>query len=301
MSAASLLQLGSVVLLNAGFAWIVGTLFARFWLRGRAAGPTDRRVFPALHRTELQAVGLCLVAQVGAVWAAAAVMMGDSLTAAGSMLWMTVSQTAYGHAALVGVVILVAIGGLGAISWKSPGVDATIVVLLLGFAAIRASVSHAGDNGMFTFGLLVEWVHLLVIALWLGGVAIGGWLVLPRTYAAAHDTAVINRYLEQLSRAATIALIGIFATGVYNALQRVGAFQNVMGNPYGTALLVKLAFVGLAVALGGYNKLVGFPSLMKSSSASPRVITILRIESVLLLNALAAAAFLTTQQPPMAI
>lgn len=301
MSPASLLQLGSIVLLNAGFSWVVGTLFARFWLRSRATGPTDCHVFPALHRTGLRAVGLCLVTLIGVVWAAAAVMMGDSLAAAGSMLWMTVSQTAYGHAALVGALILAAIGGLSAASWSSPGADATIVVLLLGFAASRAAVSHAGDNGMFTFGLAVEWVHLMLIALWLGGVAVGGWLVLPRTYATAHDTAVINRYLTLLSHAATIALIGIFATGVYNAFQRVGTVQNVMGNPYGTALLVKLAFIGLAVALGGYNKLVGFPSLMKSSSASPRVIAILRVESVLLLIALAAAAFLTTQQPPMAM
>ena len=301
MSAASLLQLGSIVLLNASFSWVVGTLFARFWLRSRATGPSDPRVVPALYRTELQAVGLCVVALVGAVWAAAAVMMGDSLTAAGSMLWMTVSQTAYGHAALVGVAILMAIGALSATSRKSPGADAATVVLLLGFAASRASVSHAGDNGMFTFGLAVEWAHLLLIGLWLGGVAVAGWLVLPRTYAAAHDSAVINRYLTLLSHAATIALIGIFATGAYNAFQRVGTVQNVMGNPYGTALLVKLAFIGLAVALGGYNKLVGFPSLTKSSRASPRVIAILRVESALLLIALAAAAFLTTQQPPMAM
>ncbi len=300
MSAASLLQLGSVVLFNAGFSWIVGTLFARFWLRSRATGSADERVFLALYRTELQAVGLCLVALAGAIWAAAAVMMGDSLTAAGSMLWMTVSQTAYGQAGVVGFVILLAVGGLNATSWKSPGADAATGILFLGLAASRASVSHAGDNGMFTFGLAVEWVHLLLIALWLGGVAVGGWLVLPRTYAAAHDTAVANRYLTRLSHAATIALIGIFATGLYNAFQRVGSVQNVMGNSYGTALLVKLAFIGLAVALGGYNKLVGFPSLMKSSRTSPRVIAILRVESVLLLIALAAAAFLTTQQPPMA-
>ena len=300
MSAASLLQLGSAVLLNAGFSWIVGTLFARYWLRTSATGSSDERIFPALHRTELAAVGLCLVALAAAIWAAAAVMMGDSLTAAGSMIWMTVSQTAYGQAGVVGVVILLAIGGLSATPWKSPSADAATGVLLLGFAASRASVSHAGDNGMFTVGLAVEWIHLLLIALWLGGVASGGWLVLPRLYAAERDTPVVNRYLTLLSHAATIALAGIFATGIYNALQRVGSVQNLMGNPYGTALLVKLAFIALAVALGGYNKLFGFPSLMKSSRASQRVIAVLRVESIFLLIALAAAAFLTTQQPPMA-
>jgi putative copper resistance protein D len=300
MSAASLLQLTSAVLLDAGFSWIVGTLSARFWLRHRASGTADDRVFPALHRTGLGAAGLCLLALCGVMWAAAAVMSGDTLAAAGSMLWMMASQTAYGHAGLVGLAILLAIGGLSASSRKSPASDAAVVVLLLGFAASRAFVSHGGENGMFSVGLAVEWIHLLLIALWLGGVAVGGWLVLPRAYASAHATMAVDGYLTLLSRAATFALAGIVATGVYNAWQRVGSVQNVWGNPYGTALLVKLALIGCAVALGGYNKLFGFPSLMKSSSTNRRVIGILRVESGFLLGALAAAAYLTTLQPPTA-
>jgi putative copper export protein len=301
MSAASLLQLGSAVLLDTGFSWIVGALFARLWLRSRASAAPNEAVFAALHRTGLIAAGLCLVSLCGAMWAAAAVMTGDSLMAAGGMLWMMVTQTAYGRAGLVGLVILLVVAGSSVISARSPGRDAALAVALLGFAASRACVSHAGEDGLFSLGLAVEWVHLLLIALWFGGVAVGGWLVLPRVYAGAHDGVPLNRYLALLSHAATFALAGIFATGLYNAWQRVGTLQNVVGNPYGNALLVKLSFIGLAVALGGYNKLFGFPALMASPRTSSRVIAILRVESFLLLGALAAAAVLTTQQPPTAM
>jgi putative copper export protein len=227
-------------------------------------------------------------------------MMGGELGAAAAMIWTMALQTGYGQAGLAGLAILVVVAGLSAFARKSAATDVVSGLLLLAFAASRASVSHAGEGGMFTLNLAVEWVHLLLIALWLGGVTIAAWFVVPMAYSKIHQVLPINRYLTLLSHAATVALLGIFATGLYNAWQRVGSVQNVMGNTYGTALLVKLAFIGIAVTLGGYNKLYGFPALMKSPVASGRVIAVLRVESFMLLGALAGAAVLTSLQPPMA-
>jgi putative copper resistance protein D len=301
MSAASLLQISSAFLVNACFALVVGTLTARIWLQASAGQVRHAVVVGALHRIELAATGLALAAVVLSFWAAAAVMMGGELGAAAAMIWTMAVQTGYGQAGLAGLTILVAVAGLSAFARRSTTTDFASGLLLVAFAASRASVSHAGEGGMLTLNLAVEWVHLLLIALWLGGVAIAAWLVVPMAYSAIRPGLTINRYLTLLSHAATVALVGIFATGVYNAWQRVGSVQNVMGNTYGTALLVKLAFIGLAVALGGYNKLYGFPALMKSPVASRRVVAVLRVESFLLLGALAAAAVLTSQQPPMAM
>jgi putative copper resistance protein D len=302
MDVASMLQVGSAVLVNVCFSLLVGTLTAGIWLRGGAEAARRAHILRTLNRTELTAVGVALVGVCLSMWAASAVMMGGSLGDSAAMIWTMVIQTAYGHAGLAGLAILVATGALSALSRSSTQVDAAKAVLLLGFAASRALVSHAGEGGMFTLGLGIEWVHLLLIALWLGGVAIGGWLVVPLANAAKPGAGLpISRYLTLLSHAATIALVGIFATGFYNAWQRIGTVENVFGNAYGNALLTKLAFVALAVALGGYNKVWGFPALMRSNAASARVVAILRIESFLLLGALAAAAMLTTQQPPTAM
>jgi putative copper resistance protein D len=65
------------------------------------------------------------------------------------------------------------------------------------------------------------------------------------------------------------------------------------------ALTVKLVLVALAVALGGYNKLRGFPALVADhAGARPVVALVLRIESLLLAGAVLAAAVLTSQAPP---
>jgi putative copper resistance protein D len=301
MSATSVLQVGSTVLLNASFVTIVGTLTARLWLRSSAGPEHHARIIDALHRTELAATGLGVFAACLALWAASAVMMGGQLAEAAAMLWTMAIQTAYGQAGLVGIAILIAVGALNVFSPKSAGADAAMVVFLLGFAASRASVSHAGESGTFSLNFGVEWVHLLLIALWLGGVGVAGWIVLPMAHPNRTEQLEIGRYLTLLSHAATVALLGIFATGLYNAWQRVGTLQNVLGNLYGTALLVKVGFIAVAVALGGYNKLFGFPAVTRSAHASPHVIAILRFESLLLLGALAAAAVLTSNQPPMAV
>jgi len=300
MSAASLLQLVSVVALNACFATIVGTLSARIWLRESSSSTHHGDVVRSLHRTETAAIGLALVAAVLSMWAASAVMMGGGLGPAAGMLWTMALQTAYGQAGLAGIAILATVAVLGRLAPEAMGADAVMSVLLLAFAAARASVSHAGEGGLASLAFGVEWLHLVLIALWFGGVAIAGWIVLPQAHPQGMERVPVNRYLALLSHAATIALVGILATGLYNAWQRVGSVQQLSGNVYGSALVVKLAFVGLAAALGGYNKLIGFPAATKSASSSPRAIAILRVESLLLFGALVAAVVLTTNQPPMA-
>ncbi|MFL6629467.1 MAG: copper resistance D family protein [Vitreoscilla sp.] len=301
MSAASLLQLVSVVALDACFAMIVGTLSARIWLRGSSSSPHHGDVVRSLRRTETMAIWLALLAAFLSMWAAAAVMMGSGLGPAAAMLWTMALQTAYGQAGLAGIAILAAVAASRTWAPRSMGTDVVVALLLLGFAAARASVSHAGENGLASLAFGVEWLHLVLIALWFGGVATGGWIVLPQAHPQGWERLPVNRYLALLSHAATVALFGIVATGLYNAWQRVGSVQNLSGNLYGDALVVKLAFVGSAMALGGYNKLIGFPAATKSASSSPKVIAILRVESLLLLGALVAAAVLTTNQPPMAI
>jgi putative copper resistance protein D len=62
--------------------------------------------------------------------------------------------------------------------------------------------------------------------------------------------------------------------------------------------VVKLVLVVLAVALGGYNKLRGFPALAASLDKRATVVWVLRVELALLVGALVAAAVLTSTQPP---
>ena len=92
---------------------------------------------------------------------------------------------------------------------------------------------------------------------------------------------------------------------MYNGFRVLNTPAELTNTAYGWVLTTKLCFVGLAVALGGWNRLVGFPAAIAiaavpddSKKALHVITSILRIESIALLIVLCAAAVLTTSAPP---
>ncbi|RJG17866.1 copper resistance D family protein [Massilia cavernae] len=296
MDAVSLPQVVFTFLLNASFACMVGTASARYWLR-TAAAPWQRPVNGLLDRGEGAAALLCMLATCGAVWAAAAVMAGVPLAEAVPAIPLMVSGTSVGQAACMGAMALALVIAFRLASRGTARFGAAIAILLLVFAASRASVSHAGEHGLLSIDMAIELAHLVLIALWTGGVAVAAWVVLPR---AGRRDAALHAYLDSLSTWAGVALAGIVASGIYNSWQRLNAVAELADPGYGMTLTVKVALVAGAVLIGAYNKFAGFPGARSSSPMMDRVILLLRIESVLLFGALLAAAMLTSQQPPAA-
>ena len=319
----ALLQFGSAIVVNASLAWMTGVWLSRLWLHG-----SNHALDDALTTSTLPAACLCLLGSGAALWAATAVMSGASLGPASHMLVLVATDTALGQSSLLGMALLLALVPINLLVRRTskrrpahrqagiPASDLAIAALLLGYAFTRASNSHAAEDGLLSLGFAVEWLHLALIAAWIGTVAAAGWVVLPcaRRAAAMSDAKAISTvspadlaadltaYLTPLSRAAGLALAGIVASGLYNSWHRLGAWDNLLGNPYANVLSVKVALVLLAVALGGYNKWIGFPSIVNAASLSTpalaRVIAILRLESVLWLAALSAAARLVSLAPP---
>jgi putative copper resistance protein D len=271
VTVAGLLQIGAALLLNAGLAWLIGSWLARRWL----AAPPKR-----LDRSDTWAALACLAGGGLGLWAGAALMGAVDMRAALAMLPEMARQTAYGQAGLVTMLISSALLATPQRAWR---LRAALLAL---FALARASVSHAGEHGLASVEVGLEWLHLVLICVWLGAVAVAAWVV------RAHDA----RYLALLSRAATVALGGILATGVWNVVQRFGAPEQLLASPYGLALTVKLLLVGLAVLLGAYNRYQGFPAAAQGQGGT--ALLVLRIESLVLFGALAGAAVLTAQAPP---
>lgn len=299
MDAVSLLQVSSALLLNFGFAWLVGSWFARYWMR--SSGVDHDHFEPALRKLDLMAAAISMVGSASALLSATAVMGGVGLREACPMFWMMVSTTDYGHAGCAIVVAMLVLffvrltGGVGRSS------DIAVVLLLATFSATRASMGHAGEEGFWTIPLAVEAIHFFAIGLWTGAVMVSGRFVLHETRIRTFDTGSIDQYLELMSQAAMLAVVAIVATGIYSAWHRVGSSEHLVHTTYGITLLVKVAMVFLAIVLGGYNKFLGLPAASRSSRGVTLVRVVLQVETLLLLGALFAAAILTTQQPPTAM
>lgn len=307
----ALLQRAVTVVLNLSFAVLVGGSAANLWLRaGRS--PWAAALLPRLHRALLGATGAAMVAYVAILWVEAASMaevpLAEALPAVNSVL----TATHYGLAWMIGTAALVVVGAncVSALRVQAGGAALTVRAAALGVLLYsRSMVSHAGAGGDFTWAVAVDWIHLVLISVWVGEVIVAGLITLRGLPDDAPESRLdCSRYIEALSHSATAALIGIFATGVISTWRVLESPENLFGNPYGTTLLIKLGLVLCAAALGGFNRFLVMPSLLQSlqhaghaqQDASRRFARILRAEAIVLIAVVVAAAFLTSTSPPTA-
>jgi putative copper resistance protein D len=301
-----LLQRAVTVVLNLSFALLVGAGAASLWLRARRSA-WARALAPRLRRTLLLAAGAALAAYAAILWIEAASMAEVPLAKAWPAVRSVIEATHYGLAWMTGaaallVVALSAALARGRTAWI--GIAALAVLLYS-----RSMVSHAGAGGDFSWAVALDWLHLVLVSLWVGEVVVAGLLVLRRLPDdGSQGSADCAAYVEALSRNATVALAGIVATGLLGALRVLETPQDLAGNPYGSALLLKVALVLCAAALGGINRFVVMPSLLEAlrhpthtmNDSRHRFARILRVEALFLLAAVIAAAVLTSTPPPMA-
>ncbi len=284
-----LLQVSSAFLLVCGFSWLAGSWCARRWLPSGVDVP--------LRCFDLLAAGVATAASIVSLLAATAVMGGTGLLEAGGMFWTMVTSTAYGLSCCAAIAALLVVLALRWPRGRSAGREMAVAAAVLAFAVTRASMGHAGEEGIWTMPMAAEAIHLSAIAVWVGVVAVSGCCVLSAPMSAADR----KRYLDWMSRAAMGAVVAIVATGVYSAWHRVGNAGNLINTVYGITLLGKIALVLAAIGIGGYNKFIGLPAASRSYQGVVTVRLALRVEMVLLLGAILAAAILTSQQPPTAL
>lgn len=303
----SIFQVCATVLVNLSLAWMMGALSTQHWLSRNPSEP-NLRLNDALRSAIATGMGVCFVATALSLWQAAASMADLPLLDTGPSVMLSFAATHYGVTGLASLAILAAFGLWHVLTTSmTHGTSYRVVAaLLLAFFAIaRVRIGHAFEFGPFSFAVLVELVHLLSMALWVGLVFIAAWVVIARFDDDA--TGKVNgSYLSALSHWATISLTGVLLSGLYNAFRVFNVPRELIFSPYGWLLIAKLCFVLLAVALGGWNRFFGFPAATNARRSTVchdrfrKVLLVLRIESFALLSVLIAAAVLTGNAPPSA-
>jgi copper transport protein len=169
---------------------------------------------------------------------------------------------------------VVALGGLGLVLAGSRGEHgggwAILGAAALLLPLVPALQGHAwGTEGLRPFAVSAQYLHVLGVGLWLGGLLLLLFLGLPAAKAegkrraaggdrdpAAADAAPppLARVVNAFSRMALPAVVIFLASGVALNWVHTGAeLQVYLGTTYGRTLLLKLALVGGVLALGFYN------------------------------------------------
>ncbi len=277
----ALLYLGTIVFLGGG-------IFARWIAPALARGPAKRRV-----RIGVVAGGVLLVA--ASVGEAAGAMARALGTFDAALLPEYLLGTQHGRAVLARAALAVPLAWL-AVQERSSAQwgRAWHAALGLGLLLTFSLTTHAAGTRSVP-AVAADLIHLVGAAAWAGGLLYLAWSpVWPDRAPAAHPLAVAAR---RVSHIGLVCIAVIVATGTYAAVVHLWGLRALTDSPYGRALLVKIAFVVVALGLAGVNRWVLVPAVSHRGGAR-RLGRMVKAESLIVVGILGATGVLASQAPP---
>jgi copper transport protein len=169
---------------------------------------------------------------------------------------------------LIGEGVAVLLCGAAVVAVVLRPARATLVALGLLTAAelfVHAQAGHAdAASSVRILNLLDQWIHLLAVAAWIGGLP---WLLLGLRGATSQER---RERAARFSAMATIAVVLVVATGILRAIPEVGSLHGLLHTSFGHTLLIKSALVALLLGLGAINKFRLVPAMQKGDTEEER-------------------------------
>ncbi|MFF2522323.1 copper resistance CopC/CopD family protein [Streptomyces liangshanensis] len=121
------------------------------------------------------------------------------------------------------------------------------VVVSAGIAATWALSEHASTGIQTGLAMPVDVLHLLAVAIWLGGLTA---LLVALYRGPSIEGAAVRRF----SRTAFVSVVVLASTGLYQSWRQVGSWSALGGTSYGQLLLVKVGLVAVMVAIAFFSR-----------------------------------------------
>ena len=170
----------------------------------------------------------------------------------------------------------------------------------VGFGLLRTTgmTGHAAESARPVLAQIADFLHVLGICAWLGGLAMLLFGVLTRRRPAELEH-VVPRY----SRLAMASVVVITVAGMALAWQTLGDAGKLFTTDYGRTLLFKIVVLAviLLIAQGSkrwINRRLDFAVVLRGTSSTVRpFVYSVAAETVLVIVVVAAAALLVTASP----
>lgn len=168
------------------------------------------------------------------------------------------------------------------------------VLITAGLAAVSlipmATASHKGDLAGHDLVVMAISLHTLGAALWLGGLVA---LVVVRPVLESERMRTV---LERYSSLALVAFVVVALSGILRTFASIGSLDQLVTDPYGILLLVKVAMLGGMGLLGAWyrQRLIALSAVKNAMFWA-----VLALEFLLMGIASGAAAALARTAPPV--
>lgn len=181
----------------------------------------------------------------------------------------------------------------GALPWR---VGAGVVSL--GLIRTTGLTGHAVDSPSPLVSQLADFIHLVGVCAWIGGLAMLLVGVLSR-----RDPEELARVIPRYSRLAMVTMALIVVGGSVLAVQTVGSADQLFGTGYGRVLLIKLGLIALVLLIAQSSRRwiarrLDFAVVLRGHAATVRpFVYSVAAETALVIAVLLAASFLVTASP----
>jgi copper transport protein len=123
-------------------------------------------------------------------------------------------------------------------------------VVAAGLAATWAMAEHASTGIQPGIAMPVDVLHLLAVAVWLGGLS----TLVVALFRAPADAQIEATAVRRFSRLAFGAVLVLVSTGIYQSWRQLGSWSALTDTTYGQLLLVKVGLVALLVGIAWISR-----------------------------------------------
>lgn len=119
----------------------------------------------------------------------------------------------------------------------------------LGLLATWAYAGHSRSMRWPAIGVVTDVAHHAAAAAWIAGLAIVGWIVIPKP-----DSDVVVPAVRSFSRIAAISVGVLVATGFVQTIRLVGSPLSILDATHGRLLAIKLIVLAIMLGLASSNR-----------------------------------------------
>lgn len=236
-----------------------------------------------------------------------AMMSRRSLSQLGPLIWPILTKTHFGNVLIGQAAVWMCFALVWSRRSSAPDLMTKGRGLLLSLGALwcltQSLSGHSADHGNWSADVLSDWLHLMAVSFWVGGVIVLALLTpaLMRCCEPAAARALCIRLLERFSPLAMSCVAVLVAAGLFTAHRRGVALLEPLQSDYGDLVVFKVVLTAVAVGLGGFSKFIVLPALRREGSGGVTTIGRFRraigVEACVVVLVILAASVLT-QMPP---
>jgi copper resistance protein D len=199
-------------------------------------------------------------------------MSGYAITGVLPVLPTVLLRTHLGHAWIIRMVAIVGLS-VTIVAARVSRHPRLLLHVMVGCAvlvtAMDSASGHASDAGDFSAAEIMDWLHLVAVMVWGGGLLVLSLAILPRLVKQGERAAgTIARVATRFSRMAGMAVGLVALTAPYQAWAYGGSVEALVRSPYGRTVIAKIVLFLVLLVMGAFNRYVSVPRLQEWAGIS---------------------------------